>query len=872
MKKLLSVILSAIMIVSVICSSQIISVSAAGAGMAGDVNTDKKVNNKDVTVLFRYTSGATQDAFDETAADCNGDGGIDNKDVADLFRYLSGLDVKLYYGKKPVSPKEPGYVIPDEELSGMNKAAKPLSDDGNGAAILTRLKQDKVIRNNSAAAADDLPRIKFAEDITYLTGFGLNMSDYICQNDFSDIKEYTNRMKFSEIAVHQGFMLIPEGSRFDPNGSITYGEVLRGLLYALGYREYADEYGVAKLAAEVGVSNYIDLSKKNSETLTYAEYAQVLSNALQLKLVLCIEKDGEYSIVSRGNNYSLKTAYLQNNPNEKDAIFRIANEGWDIYDPGAGKVGYRYGPSFIINDDGTIDCWLASNSGTDGEVDWGMFRRSYDNGFTWTVDTGAVRPTSQSEDWNWSCDPGLIKIGKYYYATYTTILWHDGVDNNLFVARSETPEGAFVEKWDGEGWGGDPRPLISFDGLRSEWGCGEGSMVVVDDTLYVYVSWIYGSNAELTKVYTADATSENWPETLVFRGNAYKHASAEDSADVKYIDAYNCFISVATASRFSDSCYINVMTSFDGIYFRHEASLKKQTSGSNIQTCIHNMGITGNALGHIDIFNTQHYIAYAYQPDGYSWACWRTRLSPIVFTGTENYDRKENVISKDPSNTNVTDRDHSPSYVQIKIGTQSGLGSVNSRTLKVTAKGGSARFGMSATSKYGIQLGASNTVIQGTEFIYDSSKLELNVSKKTVKLLCDEPVRVYAKYNGLMAEMVVIPDYLDQSKPVDFYPETDTVTIYSKTEKKQPAFIAKSAVNEYLMLWGNTSSYTVANTKSNTDAVIAWAQGCTLSGYDTSMISVSADGVITALKVGTTTITATYMGLTATITVVVANT
>ena len=297
MKKLLSVILSAIMIVSVICSSQIISVSAAGAGMAGDVNTDKKVNNKDVTVLFRHVSGVTQDAFDETAADCDGDGTVDNKDVVDLFRYLSGFDVTLYYGKKPTSPKEPGYVIPDEDLHGMNTSARPLSDDGNGAAILTRLKQDKTIRNNTASADDMLTRIKFAEDITYLSGFGLNISDYICQNDFSDIKDHTSRMKYSEIAVHQGFMLIPADTKFDPNGEITYGEVLRGLLYALGYREYADEYGVAKLAAEVGVSNYIDLSKKNSETLTYAEYAQVVSNALQLKLVLCVEKDGAVSEV-----------------------------------------------------------------------------------------------------------------------------------------------------------------------------------------------------------------------------------------------------------------------------------------------------------------------------------------------------------------------------------------------------------------------------------------------------------------------------------------------------------------------------------------------------------------------------------------------
>ena len=321
MKKILSAVLSAIMIITLVCPSAVIHVSADGtANKAGDVNNDNGVNNKDVTVLFRHVSGAVQENIDLVAADCNGDGEIDNKDVSELFRYVCGTDVKLYYGRKPLSPKDPGYVIPDEELSGMNESRVPLSDDGNGAAILTRLKTEKAIKNTSAKPEDTLTRIKFAEDITYLSGFGLNISSYICQNDYSDIREYSSKMKYAEVAVNQGYMLIPEGTEFSPDSAVTYGEVLRGLLYALGYREYADDYGVAKLAAKTGVSNYINLSKKNSETLTYAEYAQVVSNALRQKLVQCIEKNGEYSVVSRGSNYDLKTAYIQNKPNESDAL------------------------------------------------------------------------------------------------------------------------------------------------------------------------------------------------------------------------------------------------------------------------------------------------------------------------------------------------------------------------------------------------------------------------------------------------------------------------------------------------------------------------------------------------------------------------
>ncbi len=55
----------------------------------GDVNKDGVVNNKDVVLLFRYTSDVEIANFDEAAADVNGDGEINNKDVVLLFRWVS---------------------------------------------------------------------------------------------------------------------------------------------------------------------------------------------------------------------------------------------------------------------------------------------------------------------------------------------------------------------------------------------------------------------------------------------------------------------------------------------------------------------------------------------------------------------------------------------------------------------------------------------------------------------------------------------------------------------------------------------------------------------------------------------------------------
>ena len=754
------------------------------------------------------------------------------------------------------------YTIPDEDLSGRNVPEHPLEDDGDGAAILARLKKSSHIKNADAKPEDLVTRDSFAYDVIYWAGFYAQQGIYICDNVFTDLERYSGEMRRAEIAVNQGYMLRPAGSEFKPDDPVTYGEVLRGILYALGYREYADGYGVAKLSAEIGVSNYMDLSKKNSETITYADYAQVVSNALQLNIVQCIRRDGKIYTVSRGDSYTLETAYTKNSVSESDALFVCANEGWDIY-PGG---GYRYGPSMIINEDGTIDAWLASNSGVSGEIDWGKYRRSYDHGLTWTQDTGAVRPTSAAEDWNWSCDPGVIKIGDYYYAAYTTILWHDGLDNNLFVARSKTPQGAFVEKWTGSGWGyGDPKAIITYDGLKSSWGCGEGSMVVVGDTIYLYASW-NDNSGDYTLVYTGDATSENWPGTLRYRGITYKHNSSEDSADVKYIDAYGCFVSVATASRFSANCYVRVMTSYDGIYFRQECVLKHTTKSSLIQTNIHNMGITGDQLGHIDIFNTQQYIGYAYQPAGFDWANWPTRLTPIVFVGTDTYADPSGVIKNTSGSKNLLDKSNTPTITQFRITTTSGTG----RNIQIKNKNKGVSFVAYATNKTGVEKKLNNDQYASFEYFYDETKVEVDKEKHTVKLLSDSVERVYVKYQDLMCEIAVISAYLDVSKPVELYPEKDTVTFYIRNEIKQPAFIARSAQNQYLMLWGNTSSYTAAKTKDIPDALKKWDQKIELSGWDESIISVDAEGKITAKAVGETTITAKYMGLEATVKIVVA--
>lgn len=58
--------------------------------LAGDIDGDGEVNNKDVVVLFRYVSGSNR-SDDESVYDFNEDGEVNNKDVVELFRYVSNV-------------------------------------------------------------------------------------------------------------------------------------------------------------------------------------------------------------------------------------------------------------------------------------------------------------------------------------------------------------------------------------------------------------------------------------------------------------------------------------------------------------------------------------------------------------------------------------------------------------------------------------------------------------------------------------------------------------------------------------------------------------------------------------------------------------
>lgn len=319
-------------------------------------------------------------------------------------------------------------------------------------------------------------------------------------------------------------------------------------------------------------------------------------------------------------NRAYTDAELTVEPDESKYIkVTVPDTGKNIYQLTEGTdFGYRYGPSLIYNADGSIDAFFAAPGRLD-EWDWITYRHSPDGGESWTDELKVLAPTPDSPDFFSCCDPGAIKIGKYYYLGYTSTINKDGIDNNVFVARSLRPEGPY-EKWNGNGWGGKPQPIIKYTGDPSTFGAGEPSLVVLGDTLYIYYTWRDGTLNQ-TRVSTADASSDNWPATLQYQGVAINHLNgACDSADVKYIEDYGKFIAVNTIDRFTEESSIGIYMSNDGLTFTESYSLK-----TNISHCCHNSGISSRPNGHIRL-EDDVFLAYAY---GNEWGFWPTRMHKV---------------------------------------------------------------------------------------------------------------------------------------------------------------------------------------------------------------------------------------------------
>jgi len=302
----------------------------------------------------------------------------------------------------------------------------------------------------------------------------------------------------------------------------------------------------------------------------------LLSNSLTAKAM------GESLLVSPKQGWLIHDATYLEQPDWWPDILEWDGTGLND-DP-----SYRYGASMIRYDDNKLHFWSCSEgNGALNIADYIRYRHSSNGGRTWSVDEIVLEPTIGTDD-GWAvCDPNVVKIGSYYYMAYTATNDSNnfGLNNQIFVARSLQATGPFI-KWDGSGWSGNSaKAIINYNGPRDRWGYGEPNMVVVGDV--------------------------------------------QDQTDIKYVPELNLFIATAIGNRFTENSYVHVWWSNDGLSFQ---PVNNDNITANIQATAHNIAMSGDESGHIQMGNKE-FLAYSYTgPDG-EWGLWNTWLNPIEISG-----------------------------------------------------------------------------------------------------------------------------------------------------------------------------------------------------------------------------------------------
>ncbi|MBQ6479191.1 MAG: hypothetical protein IJI44_07490 [Erysipelotrichaceae bacterium] len=294
----------------------------------------------------------------------------------------------------------------------------------------------------------------------------------------------------------------------------------------------------------------------------------------------------------------------------------VLDEGYSIYLTEYGGA-YRYGPSIIRYDDGSMDMWLVSEGNSSSEWDWIVYRHSED-GENWTDEKIVLKPTPGSADQCSVCDPGVIFFNGYYYLAYTSTSDRpgNGMNNSAFVARSKDPDGPF-EKWNGSGWGGEPKAMIRYEGDPKGWGIGEVSFVIKDEELYIYYTY-FDLNGGWTELAKSDL-SENWPKNIEAVSTVYGR-SKQDSLDVVYAEDLDLFLGFAIQYKMTEASKVFLCVSRDGTKFESADKTDKY-----VKQYAHNLGISKSIEGHIDTREEQ-LIGYAY---GKNWGKWSARLQKI---------------------------------------------------------------------------------------------------------------------------------------------------------------------------------------------------------------------------------------------------
>ena len=518
----------------------------------------------------------------------------------------------------------------------------------------------------------------------------------------------------------------------------------------------------------------------------------------------------------------------------KVADLTLIDEGYDIYQlPGNGNGGWRYGPSYIYYGDGRVDAYFASG-GDSGEWDRITHRSSTDDGATWGPEKIVVYPTPGSMDGHSCCDPDVVYFDGYYYLGYTSTLNDGGYCNNVFVARSESPDGPF-EKWNGSGWGGAPAPIFYFEQSYGYWGIGEPSMIELNGTLYIYYTYATPMKSFIM-LATADATNENWPSTLQHHDAVMEKKS--DSVCVKFVEDWGKFILVTREDVEGNGNCVVVYESVDGKSFTLVDAVRENTCPG-----MFSMGLSSRKNGHIRLSEDADCLRLAYAYGDSGWAAWNTRMHAVTLTLSDGNDIAAE-SQKPALNVGIT-REEAPfgwgEWTMIRT----------HQDLFILSKGEKQNVNLYFRDRYvnGKDCSMRDKAITVTDF--DESVVSFKNGRMIAEGVGETTVTVRYKELAHVFRVVVVA-----------------------TNEEKEALIAETkvelAVSDFTIYLGERSIYRpqIRVRISQGDGSVSelyvndGPNLLTFTGYDENIINVSDKGVVTAKSAGTTTVTVKYGGQT----------
>ena len=579
------------------------------------------------------------------------------------------------------------------------------------------------------------------------------------------------------------------------------------------------------------------------------------------------ESESESESESHTEDYFEKTHIDLVEPTDLTAHVVITGDGADCYQAPNDRFFYGYGANYLYNEDGSVDLWYASCGDTKTYWDGVAYRHSDDGGKTWSMPQMVVMPTPGGEDGHSCCDPGVVYFNGYYYVGYTSTMNHNGLCNNVYVARSERPNGPY-EKWNGSGWGGvDPKPIFHYDMGDSTFGAGEPSFVELNGTLYIYYRMAtpdYIGNSYDHPYYmvaTADATDENWPATIENHGAAFtiwnlKHHT--DSLDVKYVEEWGKFVGITTGNRMNEYSYIAVYESADGLTFDLVDVIRDK-----VYAGCHNAGFSSRPNGRIRLSEDADRLHITY---GYGWntGAWNIKAQPVALSLTEGNDmeaekakpcysyemyRADDEMTAALWNTPVrivTDQDEyvkalADGAFQILISTQTHLGSERNVTNHYT-------FSYEVADESVVTIDEKGVVtLRGLGY----TRVKVTVTDEGSR---PQGALGYATYCYIRV--------VDEVKT----PSTEK-TVERFTPVREQYVIALNEKDHYRPVIRGYVAY--ANGEKTEVYVSSESLGITFTGYDSTVIAVSELGEVEALAVGETDVIVTYEDVSFTVRIVV---